>query len=81
MPSTKANIEPVEIAVAEGGEVDNRLAGCRGDARQKKATQLTAEMTIAIVTGQSSETSPSRDPSSSAYSSAPRKPAMVTRPT
>ncbi len=48
--------------------------------RQKKATQLTAETTIAIVTGWLSNQS-FDGPSSRAYSSAPRKPAIVRRPT
>ena len=79
MPRTKANIEPVQKLRSR--KAVRSTIGWRAVAiRQKKATQLTAEMTIAIVTGALSNQS-FDGPSSSAYSSAPRKPAIVSRPT
>ena len=79
MPSTKANIEPVQKLRSRNAL--RSTIGWRAVAmRQKKATPLTAETTIAIVTGWLSSQS-FDGPSSSAYSIAPRKPAIVRRPT
>ena len=79
MPSTKANIEPAQKLRSR--KALRSTIGWRAVAmRQKKATQLTAEITIAIVTGSLSNQS-FDGPSSSAYSIAPRKPAIVMRPT
>ena len=64
-----------EIAVDEGAQIDDRLRAV--SARQKNATAPTAETTTAAVTGSLSNQS-FDGPSSSAYSSAPRKPAMAS---
>ena len=78
MPSTKPNTVPVQKFRSR--KVVRSTIGCFAvNMRTKNATALTAEMTIAVVTGPLSNQSLD-GPSSSAYSSAPRKPAIVTRP-
>ena len=78
MPSTKPNIVPVQ-KLRSRNAVRSTIGWRAVNTRQKKTTPLTAETTIAAVTGPLSNQS-FDGPSSSAYSSAPRKPAIETRP-
>ena len=79
MPSTKANIEPVQ-KLRSLNAVRSTIGWRAVAIRQKKATPLTAEIRTAIVTSWLSNQS-FDGPSSSAYSIAPRKPAIVSSPT
>ena len=78
MPSTKANIAPVQ-KLRSLNAVRSTIGWRAVAIRQKNATALTAETMIAMVTGWL-ENQSFDGPSSSAYSSAPRKPAIVARP-
>src|SRR6185437_7023477 len=72
------NIEPVQKLRSRKAE--RSTIGWRAvKARQKNTTALTPEMTIAAVTGWLSSQS-FDGPSSSAYSIAPRKPAIAASP-
>ena len=79
MPSTKANIEPVQKLRSR--KAVRSTIGWRAVAmRQKNTNAADQETMIAIVTGSLSNQSLD-GPSSSAYSIAPRNPAIVSSPT
>src|SRR5260370_38210711 len=78
MPITNENSEPVQKL--RSAKAVRSTIGCGArNARQKKTIALSAEKTIASDTGWLSNQS-FDGPSSSPYSGAPEKPAMLARP-